>query len=172
MHMKYQDKNMDWAKDVPDSRFESPYEDYGWEPGESVLPEFRGPSVHLTMQERRELMRELRQNHERLSPYDRQMLGRTYRQAREPWTVSGPHTGRGPQNYHRSDERIYEDVCQRLTMHGQIDPSKVQIEVHQGEVLLRGSVDSRRTKRMVEDTIDTVSGVQDVHNELTIRPEE
>src|SRR5689334_2508460 len=43
-----------WVEQVPDhySR-RGPYEDYGWEAGESVLPQFRDPSVHETDYERR-----------------------------------------------------------------------------------------------------------------------
>ncbi len=38
----------DWAKEVPKSasRPQGPYEDYGWERGDSIMPEFRDPSVH------------------------------------------------------------------------------------------------------------------------------
>jgi len=34
------------------------------------------------------------------------------------WESPGPHSGRGPQGYRRSDERIHEEVCDRLTAHG------------------------------------------------------
>ncbi len=37
-------------------------------------------------------------------------------------------------------------------------------------VTLRGSVDNRRTKRIAEDVVDTVFGVEDIHNELRIAP--
>ncbi len=74
----------------------------------------------------------------------------------------------GPKGYVRPDSRIYEEVCERLTRHGQIDARDVTVEVARGEVSLRGSVDSRRTKRMVEDAIESVAGARDVHNELNI----
>jgi len=80
----------------------------------------------------------------------------------------GPQTGRGPKGYQRPDERIFEDVCERLTEHGQIDARDITVEVSGGEVILRGTVDGRRTKRMVEDVIENVSGVRDIHNELRI----
>lgn len=94
-----------------------------------------------------------------------------YRGERRSRVVQGPYSGRGPQGYHRSDDRIFEEVCQRLTDHGQIDARKINVTVQNGEVTLTGSVDNRRTKRMVEDTIDTISGVQDVHNRLTVEPD-
>src|SRR5205823_13121816 len=31
---------------------------------------------------------------------------------------SGPHAGRGPRSYQRADDRIRDDVCERLTQHG------------------------------------------------------
>lgn len=80
----------------------------------------------------------------------------------------GEHTGRGPKGYQRSDERIKEDVCERLTQHGQIDASDIEIEVTGGEVTLRGMVDQRQTKRMAEDVAESVSGVHEVHNQLRV----
>jgi hypothetical protein len=92
--------------------------------------------------------------------------------AAEAWQVPGPHTGRGPQDYRRSDERIEEDVNERLTQHGQIDASDVSVSVRNGEVTLQGTVDSRQAKRMAEDVAESVSGVQDVHNHLRLRQRE
>jgi hypothetical protein len=91
-----------------------------------------------------------------------------FRGEREAWMERGPQTGRGPKGYQRPDERIFEDVCERLTEHGQIDARDITVEVSGGEVILRGTVDGRRTKRMVEDVIENVSGVRDIHNELRI----
>lgn len=84
---------------------------------------------------------------------------------------AGPHTGRGPKGYRRSDERISEDVCERLTQHGDIDASDIEVSVRDGEVTLSGTVDSRRTKRMAEDTIEDITGVMEIHNQLTVRRE-
>ena len=150
--MKYQgDQNTgDWARQVPQRRFRGPYNDYGWEQGQSVLPEFRGQDVHLTPQER-----------DRVISWQRfQGMGR------DNWP--GPYTGRGPRNYTRSDERIYEDVSELMTYHGQLDARNIEIEVQHGEVTLTGEVPDRRSKRLAEDIADTVPGVQDVHNRLKI----
>ncbi|HEX6765905.1 MAG TPA: BON domain-containing protein [Polyangiaceae bacterium] len=76
--------------------------------------------------------------------------------------------GRGPRGYTRSDERIREDVCDRLTEED-VDVSDVEVRVTKGEVALSGSVPDRATKREVEDIAERVSGVTDVANELRVR---
>jgi hypothetical protein len=84
----------------------------------------------------------------------------------EAWFVPGPHSGRGPRGYQRSDDRIKEDVCERLCHHGAVDATDIEVSVANGEVTLRGTVPSRDAKRMAEGVCDTVAGVRDVHNEL------
>jgi hypothetical protein len=90
----------------------------------------------------------------------------------EIWMIPGRHTGRGPRGYQRSDDRIREDVCERLTQHGDIDAGEMDIDVRNGEVTLRGTVDDRQAKRMAEDAIENVSGVREVHNQLRVRQHE
>jgi hypothetical protein len=309
-------ERQDWASQVPwHYGRPSPYEDYGWEPGESVLPEFRDPSVHEMPYDRERYPREQGMRGERQSrpgggmdaqrrgmmrnPYDddydydrsrygRGSMGRSYDENRwrsgqgysggyddgrtrwsgqgsyggmynrdygrgydedrwrsgqgysggmynrdygsygrgydedrwrwggqnysggmhnrdygsygrgydedrwrsgqgysgssysaptswtytEYWYIPGPHTGRGPKGYQRSDERIKEDVCERLMQHGQIDASDMEIDVQNGEVTLRGTVDQRQAKRMAEDAAESVSGVREVRNELRVRQEQ
>ncbi len=87
---------------------------------------------------------------------------------RDAWSTPGPMTGRGPEGYQRSDERIKEDICERLTQHGQLDASKIRINVNDCEVTLEGSVDSRQAKRMAEDAVEGIAGVRDVHNQLRV----
>jgi hypothetical protein len=86
----------------------------------------------------------------------------------EVWTIEGPYTGIGPQGYQRSDDRIFEEVCERLSQHGQIDASDIEIDVENGEVFLKGKVHNRHTKRMAEDVSATVPGVMDVNNQLKV----
>ncbi len=90
----------------------------------------------------------------------------------EVWLVPGPYQGMGPQSYQRSDERILEDVCERLTQHGQLDASDIKVDVNNGEVTLNGNVNSRRDKRVAEDIADTVSGVNDVQNNLHVNKQQ
>jgi osmotically-inducible protein OsmY len=80
----------------------------------------------------------------------------------------GPYVGRGPRGYRRSDERIHEDICERMCEDGDLDASDIEITVSSGEVTLRGSVNDRRDKRLAEDLAEQVSGVRDVRNELRV----
>jgi hypothetical protein len=81
----------------------------------------------------------------------------------------GPHFGTGPKGYRRSDDRIREDVCECLYHQGDVDVSEAEVTVRDGQVTLTGTVSSRRAKRMVEEIIDDVAGVTDVHNQLRVK---
>ena len=81
----------------------------------------------------------------------------------------GRFTGRGPKGYVRSDERIREDVSDRLEQHGEIDASEIEVRVASGEVTLEGTVEDRRTKRLAEDIIETCPGVKQVHNRIRVQ---
>lgn len=83
---------------------------------------------------------------------------------------SGPYAGRGPKGYRRSDERIHEDVCERLTEHPSIDATDVEVTVGNGDVTLVGRVESRAVKHLTEVMVETVSGVKEVHNQLRVAP--
>ncbi|MBX7174549.1 MAG: BON domain-containing protein [Pyrinomonadaceae bacterium] len=80
----------------------------------------------------------------------------------------GQHRGRGPRNYKRSDDRIKEDVNDRLTDYSYLDASDIEVEVSNGEVTLTGTVDSRYSKRIAEDLAEDVSGVTNVENRLRV----
>lgn len=82
-------------------------------------------------------------------------------------TPERSHAGRGPKGYRRSDERIREDVCERLCDDPDIDASDVEVRVEQGEVTLTGTVPTRDEKRRSEDTAE-VTGVQNVRNLLRV----
>lgn len=79
------------------------------------------------------------------------------------------HRGRGPRNYSRSDERIREDVSDRLSDDRHIDASDIEVSVSGGEVTLDGTVDSRAAKRHAEDLADSCPGVKHVQNNLRVK---
>jgi osmotically-inducible protein OsmY len=105
----------------------------------------------------------------------RYATGDSYVAPRWNTTSAGPHThgnygGRGPRGYKRGDERIREDVCDRLTEDSRIDASDIDVQVKEGEVTLAGSVRTREEKRFTEDLIERISGVRDVNNNLKVKP--
>jgi hypothetical protein len=83
----------------------------------------------------------------------------------------GTHWGKGPKGYKRSDDRIREEVCEALSDHGDLDASDIEVKVANGEVTLSGTVSDKRMKRLAEQAIDHVSGVDDVRNELRVKRE-
>ena len=79
------------------------------------------------------------------------------------------HRGRGPRGYSRSDDRIREDINDRLTDDSYVDASEIDVTVSSGEVTLSGTVDHRMAKRRAEDIAEAISGVRHVQNNLRVR---
>jgi len=80
----------------------------------------------------------------------------------------GDQVERSPRGYVRADERIREDVCEYLAFHSDIDARDIEVIVEDGDVTLRGSVNSRRARYYAEDLAATVRGVRDVVNLLKV----
>lgn len=99
--------------------------------------------------------------------YYEDQSGRTYEFDR---FESRSFAGRGPKGYRRSDERIREDVCDRLADDSRVDATEIEVMVKDGEVTLAGTVCTRDEKRRGEDLAETISGVRDVHNNLRVKP--
>jgi CBS domain-containing protein len=78
------------------------------------------------------------------------------------------HRGRGPRNYQRSDDRIREDVSERLSDDVRVDASEIEVTVQNREVTLTGTVRDRNEKRWAEDIAESVSGVAHVQNSLRV----
>ncbi len=76
---------------------------------------------------------------------------------------------KSPKGYTRSDERIYEEVCETLSRNGDADPTDVEVKVEKGVVTLSGTVTSRQVKRMIEDSLEHLYGMQDLKNEIKIQ---
>jgi hypothetical protein len=82
---------------------------------------------------------------------------------------SGQYAGRGPKGYQRNDERIREEISDRLTAHPGVDASDVEVKVENGEITLTGTVPSRHCKRAAEDIAEQCAGVKDVNNQLKVK---
>ena len=116
--------------------------------------------------------------------------GRQQWQSREPIEAENPsndgpqdneHTGifnrvavslglrrPGPKNYQRSDERIREDICERLWHDPHLDVGDVSVEVANGTVGLEGTVPHRHMKHRIEDIAASAVGVKDVENRIRV----
>jgi hypothetical protein len=81
---------------------------------------------------------------------------------------TGPYVGRGPRNYQRSDERIREEICERLAHHPNIDATDLEVRVQNAEVTLQGQVNDRWAKRWAEDVAEGIWGVKEVHNQVRV----
>lgn len=81
----------------------------------------------------------------------------------------GSHRGKGPRGYRRSDNRILEDLNDRLYDDPFLNATDIETAVQDGEVILQGTVEGRQAKRRAEDIADDVSGVRNVENRLRIR---
>ena len=84
----------------------------------------------------------------------------------------GPHYGKGPKGYKRSDDRVREDVCDCIAHQGHIDASDVEVKVENGTVILTGTVGERHHKRALEQMVERLHGVDDVRNELRLKRDE
>ena len=62
---------------------------------------------------------------------------------------------------------------ERLTDHGEIDATKIDISVvNEDEIKLEGIVASRREKHLADDIAASVPGVRQVHNRLRVHKDE
>lgn len=82
---------------------------------------------------------------------------------------TGHFRGRGPKGYERSDERLREIICERLTDEPSVDASDVSIDVKDKIVKLTGSVPDRRTKYEIEELVERCGGVKDMENHIRVR---
>ncbi|MFJ5383539.1 BON domain-containing protein, partial [Cupriavidus sp. CER94] len=76
----------------------------------------------------------------------------------------------GPKGYTRPDERIREDLCERLAHAGRLDVREVEVAVSEGWVTLSGTVPARPQKYRIEDIAASVYGVKDVENRIRVLP--
>ncbi|HZZ89135.1 MAG TPA: BON domain-containing protein [Caulobacteraceae bacterium] len=152
---------------VGDDEVIGPYTEYGraysgYGAGGGYTPDYREG-----------LGRERRSWSDRTSDEMRSWFGDRRAEQRRDWdameTAGDHHRGRGPKGYQRSDERIREDVSDRLTDDPIVDASEIEVSVAGGEVTLNGAVFSKTAKRRAEDCADDVTGVTHVQNNLRVR---
>jgi osmotically-inducible protein OsmY len=67
------------------------------------------------------------------------------------------------------DERIQDDVSERLAAELPEDAAQIQVEVTHGEVTLAGTVDSSGARGRAEDVAGSIAGVVSVMNNLRVR---
>jgi len=87
----------------------------------------------------------------------------------EVWLVPGPYSGLGPTGYDSSGDPVGQEVYSRLTQHGQVDASNIEIIIDNGEVLLEGTVDREESKRLAEEAVESITGVSSVQNLLRVQ---
>ena len=75
----------------------------------------------------------------------------------------------GPRGYQRSDERIRDQICERLSYARGVDVSDVSVDVSDGVVSLTGTVRDRGQKYYIEDMADGTYGVKEVNNDIRVR---
>ncbi|MBW8816196.1 MAG: BON domain-containing protein [Caulobacterales bacterium] len=92
-----------------------------------------------------------------------------YARDREGYAGERGARGLGPKGYKRSDERISEEVHQRLTDDPWVDASNINVSVSGGEVTLSGTVENREAKHRAERIVEDLSGVTHVQNNLRLQ---
>jgi hypothetical protein len=76
---------------------------------------------------------------------------------------------REPRGYQRSDERLRDEIYDKLIRQTNIDVSDVEVAIDEGVVSLSGMLSTRWEKHQVEDIVDSIWGVKDIHNNLRVR---
>ena len=77
-------------------------------------------------------------------------------------------SGIGPKGYVRSDDKIYDEVCEILFRNPFVDASDINVKVENGIVTLSGTVENRSAKKEAERSTENILGVVDIKNDLRI----
>jgi osmotically-inducible protein OsmY len=92
---------------------------------------------------------------------------------RTPTGTSAPGGQRkkrtGPKNYQRSDERLKEQIIERLMESSSVDIGNLECEVKDGVVTLSGTVETRSDRYQIENVVDDVWGVKDIANNMRVK---
>jgi hypothetical protein len=105
--------------------------------------------------------------HKRLEPARDADLGRG--PSGTSWNRQIPdYYGLGPKNWKISDEKLREKVCEVLLHSIEVDASDMEVDVKDRIVNLSGSVASKGMRRVAEDLVGSIPGVEDVFTNLKI----
>jgi hypothetical protein len=74
-----------------------------------------------------------------------------------------------PHGFLRSDERIRDEICERLGLSSEPGAGALQVDVQHGEVTLRGAVEEPARKREIEDICSETRGVVSVRSAVRVR---
>lgn len=97
-------------------------------------------------------------------------IGHRIGQAMSEWFGTGSMEKRaGPRGYTRTDERIRDEICERLTFTSGVDVREVSVDVDKGKVTLGGTVHTRGQKYDIEDLADNTFGVTEVENNIRVQ---
>ena len=77
-------------------------------------------------------------------------------------------SSRGPKGWVRPDERILDELCERIVREG-VDASALEVSVEDGEVSLRGELGTREERRCVMDLAEQILGVVRVDADIRVR---
>lgn len=73
-----------------------------------------------------------------------------------------------PKGYTRTDERIRDDICERLAYSG-LDVSEVEVKVSEGVATLEGTVAHDSSLTAIEDHVTDCLGVQGIQNHVRVQ---
>ena len=83
--------------------------------------------------------------------------------------IQGPHSGKGPKGYTRTDDKLKDEINEKLYHDSHVDASDVDVTVENGEATLTGTVENKMAKRRIEDIVESIAGVRDVENRLKVK---
>jgi len=79
--------------------------------------------------------------------------------------------GGGKEKVERGDEDLRTEIRAKMDADNRLKPYGVKATVDQGKVTLSGNVPQNEDKRKAEDLVNTIAGVKDVENNITVTGE-
>ncbi len=117
---------------------------------------------------------EERQESHNAGRHTRDTVGRPYPRTDDhfeynDWRTPGDFTGYGPADYVQpEDDRIMDEVNERLMQNGQLNALGINVVVSDGKVSLQGVVSNERDRVIAENITYSVPGVRRVYDRLRI----